>query len=641
MKKILLLMLAVVAMVSSCTKSDLDDIRAEQARQAERLTALELWQQSVNGSIASLQGLVTALEKKDFVTTVTPLSDGTGYVINFQNSGAVTIKHGDKGATPIIGTKQDADGKYYWTLDGEWLLDNGAKIPTTGAKGDKGDKGDDGQTPYIGSNGNWWVGTADLGIKAQGDTGDDGQTPYIGSNGNWWIGKTDLGVKAQGDKGDDAVAPQVRINATSGEWEVSTDKGENWTTTGVKAQGDAIFAKDGVDNSNSGYVILTLADGTTKITLPRYKAFKIGTDSGNDAWGISSSSTTIPLSLPAGFKESDYTAIMAQVISNQGTGTDIKTRAATSPWSVTVNKPTFTNGTYNNDASVTVTLPNDAAEDEAAILEVTLVNSDGSKTTATRALKVVEWNGTTKTAPAVGDGSEANPYLISTGANLAYIAQQVNNGTTYEGKYIKLTNDINLNDKEWTPIGKDESHPFKGNFDGNGKAISGLKITVINGIAWADNFNYIGLFGYMDGGSIKYISVTGLIVPDQIESGQTHIGGIVGYLKSGSVSNLSATVTITTKTGMGLNNTDNVYVGGAIGKSNVSLASSVFSITPAISFGIDGAAYGYVGHNVGYCVDINVTVGVNNRYNASGDPTITISKRGAFTTLCINGEWKN
>ena len=304
----------------SCS-DDYDDTWIKEATEnlKDRVAALEEWQKSVNSDILSLQSLIEALEGKDYVTGVTPLPDGTGYVISFLKSGDVTIKHGERGAqgekgedgvTPVISVKQDTDGKYYWTINGEWLLDDGNKMPVTGDKGDtgdkgntgdKGDKGDtgadgqtphignngnwwigstdtgvkaqgntgadgqtphignngnwwigstdtgvkaqgntgaDGQTPHIGNNGNWWIGTTDTGVKAQGDTGADGQTPYIGNNGNWWIGTTDTGVKAQGDKGADAIAPQVRINPDSNEWEISVDGGTTWTSTGVKATGD-------------------------------------------------------------------------------------------------------------------------------------------------------------------------------------------------------------------------------------------------------------------------------------------------------------------------------------------------------------------------------------------------------------------
>lgn len=228
--------------LSSCG-DDYDDseLRGDIGNLEDRITALEEWQKSVNSDIRSLQSLVAALENKDYVTAVTPLENGTGYVISFLKGGNITIKHGERGeqgekgedgTMPVISVKLDTDGKYYWTVNGEWLLNSGNKIPVTGEKGDKGDKGDngtagsDGLTPYIGDNGNWWIGTMDTGVKAQGNIGTDGQTPHIGDNGNWWIGTTDTGVKAQGDKGADAIAPQVRINADTNEWEISTDGGK-------------------------------------------------------------------------------------------------------------------------------------------------------------------------------------------------------------------------------------------------------------------------------------------------------------------------------------------------------------------------------------------------------------------------------
>ena len=86
-----------------------------------------------------------------------------------------------------------------------------------GKNGADGKNGTDGQTPYIGSNGNWWIGNNDTGVKAEGKDGKDGaqgqtgqngadgkdgQTPYVGENGNWWIGETDTGVLAKGSNGE-------------------------------------------------------------------------------------------------------------------------------------------------------------------------------------------------------------------------------------------------------------------------------------------------------------------------------------------------------------------------------------------------------------------------------------------------------
>ena len=110
-----------------------------------------------------------------------------------------------------------------------FTITNGAD-GSAGSQGIQGQPGLDGHTPVItiGNNGNWFVDGVDTNIKAQGpkgdkgDTGDqgpqgeqgpagqdgqngangqDGQSPYIGSNGNWWIGETDTGIKAQGQQG--------------------------------------------------------------------------------------------------------------------------------------------------------------------------------------------------------------------------------------------------------------------------------------------------------------------------------------------------------------------------------------------------------------------------------------------------------
>ena len=103
MKKILFLLLAATFALCSCTKQDLDEIRAEQAGLDARLSILEEWQRTINGQITSLQNIFSALEGNDYVTGVDELADGTGYVINFVKSGAITIKNGVKGETGATG----------------------------------------------------------------------------------------------------------------------------------------------------------------------------------------------------------------------------------------------------------------------------------------------------------------------------------------------------------------------------------------------------------------------------------------------------------------------------------------------------------------------------------------------------------
>ena len=336
--------------LSACG-DDYDDseLRGDIENLEGRITALEEWQKSVNTDIRSLQSLVAALEDKDYVTAVTPLEDGTGYVISFLKSGNVTIKHGERGeqgekgedgTTPVISVKQDSDGKHYWTVNGEWLLDNGNKMPVTGEKGDKGDKG---------------------------------------------------------DKGADAIAPQVRINTDTNLWEISTDGGKTWTSTGVKAtgdkgntgaqgpQGDAIFAKDGIDyTSDLDNVIFTLVDGT-KITLPRTSALTVGFES-YETFMLTLTTNVIDIVLPETLKEEDYTALVAEVKNEAGVGMDFQTRAASSPWQVKLTKPTFTNGKYQNNAKVTVTATG-ANNGDKAILKITLIDNRGKEISASRVLE--------------------------------------------------------------------------------------------------------------------------------------------------------------------------------------------------------------------------------------------------------------
>ncbi|WP_290142624.1 leucine-rich repeat protein [Paramuribaculum intestinale] len=330
--------------LSSCG-DDYDDseLRGDIENLEDRITALEEWQKSVNTDIRSLQSLVAALENKDYVTAVTPLEDGTGYVISFLKSGNVTIKHGERGeqgekgedgTTPVISVKPDTDGKYYWTVNGEWLLDNGNKMPVTGEKGDKGDKGD--------------------------------------------------------------KAPQVRINTDTNEWEISTDGGTTWASTGVKAtgnkgntgaqgeKGDSMFSS--IDNSNEAYVELTLADGVTKIKMPKYAAFSIAFES-DEVFYASPTENELTLVLPATLKESDYRSITATITATNGA--DVQTRSTGSQWSVTVTKPTFgTDGALvEGSAKVAIRGTENTHLADTYLLRVALVAANGTEVTASRLVR--------------------------------------------------------------------------------------------------------------------------------------------------------------------------------------------------------------------------------------------------------------
>ncbi len=165
------------------------------------------------------------------------------------------------------------------------------------------------------------------------------------------------------------------------------------------------------------------------------------------------------------------------------------------------------------------------------------------------------WDGHAWTEFAEGDGTQATPYIIDTADKLSYLAQQVNAGTNYSGKYFKLTADLDLENKQWFQIGI-SVEPFGGNFDGNGKKITGLAIGTSDAPSGMDN---VGLFGKLaSGASIKNLSVSGAIVATR------ELGMLVGTVVESTILNCFSSGTI--------NNTgDGNTVGGLVGSANGSI----------------------------------------------------------------------
>lgn len=148
------------------------------------------------------------------------------------------------------------------------------------------------------------------------------------------------------------------------------------------------------------------------------------------------------------------------------------------------------------------------------------------------------WDGKPAEKFAGGAGTVDDPYKISTGAELAYLAQQVNAGESYSGKYFTLTSDIQLNelDKDgmpkaaegqtgaypWIPIGNNKKK-FQGTFDGAGHTVEGLYIN--------EKKTLRGLFG-ISAGTVKNLIVTGVI-----KNNIAQVGGVVGNNAKGYVIN--------------------------------------------------------------------------------------------------------
>lgn len=123
----------------------------------------------------------------------------------------------------------------------------------------------DGTTATI-TNGTDGVSAPEISVRKA----DDGF--YYWTIGGEWLIVDGERVRATALDGNDAVAPQVRINPDTKIWEISTDGGQVWTSTGISAQGTAgesLFSA--VDTSNPDYVKFTLADGS-EFTVARYDA---------------------------------------------------------------------------------------------------------------------------------------------------------------------------------------------------------------------------------------------------------------------------------------------------------------------------------------------------------------------------------
>ena len=138
---------------------------------------------------------------------------------------------------------------------------------------------------------------------------------------------------------------------------------------------------------------------------------------------------------------------------------------------------------------------------------------------------------TGKPALVTGSGTETDPYQISTAEGLKWFRDKVNSATKAADTQIcaELTEDIDLSGEEWTPIGIGQSfhwgiRSYSGTFDGKGHTIKNLSID-------NSSANFVGLFGYVLGGTIRNLTVSGSV------KGSGHTGGIAGGADGGTFEN--------------------------------------------------------------------------------------------------------
>ncbi len=142
MKKLFVIFAVAAFLLTGCDLFDDSKLLDRIDGMEDKVTGLEELCEEMNANLSSLKTLVDAVENRDYITDMTPVSrDGKeiGYKIKFVKSPSIIVYHGEDGtdgepvAAPSIGVLQDSDGRYYWTVDGEWLLDDsGEKIRVDG-----------------------------------------------------------------------------------------------------------------------------------------------------------------------------------------------------------------------------------------------------------------------------------------------------------------------------------------------------------------------------------------------------------------------------------------------------------------------------------------------------------------------------
>ena len=132
------------------------------------------------------------------------------------------------------------------------------------------------------------------------------------------------------------------------------------------------------------------------------------------------------------------------------------------------------------------------------------------------------WDGEKSEEPESAKDEDATVIKITNAAELAWFAEEVNGGNTFAGKTVMLTADINLNNKEWTPIGNG-TNKFSGTFDGNNKKITNFVV---------DNESYAGLFGC----AFPSALIKNVIIENADISTHHYGGAVVGYIY-GSIEN--------------------------------------------------------------------------------------------------------
>lgn len=229
-----------------------------------------------------------------------------------------------------------------------------------------------------------------------------------------------------------------------------------------------------------------------------------------------------------------------------------------------------------------------------------------------------------------GSGTEAAPYEIPDVGKLTALQTQVNeNGFSYTGKWFRLTNNIDLNNELWTPIGVDALHSFGGSLDGGGKTISGLKVETDR--QWAGLFGSVrGTYGVpmtmrdltLKNGSVKFTS-----------SGTSCSGGLVAIVEGETALELRNVVAENLTVSGGRSGSGGLLGSGRVAMTNCHNRGG--SVTGSYAGGLAGKGYSNLqDHVLAGCTNSAKVVGKRTAGGMTGNETHSY---GSYTDCTNNG----
>lgn len=418
------------------------------------------------------------------------------------------------------------------------------------------------------------------------------------------------------------------------------------------------------------------------------------------ATAINGSSKTPSFTYPSAQESSSSTTLVKSESSSHGAHISVTGK----------NSQAFGSGWENSNAKIT-SANSVVVKGNATVYLFAMLRSTDNRRTATtsRACFLDSISFTAEEMPPFdkGSGTLSDPFLLEKRADFDKLSSYVLDGETFSDVYFKIQPNtsitgqsngkiIEMGSSAFTPIGYyGTSSTFKGNIDGNGCTIKGLKVDL--SIARA------GFIGALSGGSVKNLTIdststiksstsdaagivgymTGGIVENCLNyamvsggkqnggvvanvnndnaiirncknygavSGTALIGGIVGYLQNGTIQTCSNSGKVTATGGaVTLNSLTGAYLGGIVGyaNGNISNCYNEGEVTTGTSWGssnIVGGIAGYVasGKTVEYCYNKGTVSGsdyIGGIVGNSADGTSAVSY--CYHDGKINGLWND